>query len=167
MQGNELFRDQDFQGALNRNKIALDYVDDELLFQLQGRYLDDAHAVKAPLHLNMAACHLKMEDWTAATEEASECLKWVGPGTEALEPKALYRRAKAHIALGRTEEAMKDLQKARELCAPSASHPPDLSGLALCPVVCVLQTWLSRSSCVFKILRCVCVHIKAVWRCQG
>lgn len=124
MQGNELFRDQDIQGALNRNKIALDYIDDELLFQLQGHYLDDAHAVKAPLHLNSAACYLKLEDWAAAAAEASECLKLVDTNTAALEPKALFRRAKAYIETGRTEDAMKDLQKARQLYVPSFAADP-------------------------------------------
>lgn len=118
-----MFRDQDFVGALNRNKLALDYIDDELLFQLQGHYLDDAHAVKAPLHLNSAACHLKMEDWAAAAAEASECLKLVDTKTAALEPKALFRRAKAYLGTGRTEDAMKDLQRARQLCDPTSCWP--------------------------------------------
>jgi tetratricopeptide (TPR) repeat protein len=120
VQGNDLFKQEDFEGSLNRNKIALDYIDEDMLFQLQGHYLDDAHAVKAPLHLNSAACYLKMEDWAAAAAQASECLKIIGPGIEALEPKALFRRAKAYIEIGRTEDALKDLQKARDLCAPSS-----------------------------------------------
>lgn len=118
LQGNELFRNQDFKEALNRNKIALDYIDDELLFQLQGRYLDDAHAVKAPLHLNSAACHLKLEDWSTAAEEASECMKLLGSDSEDLAAKALFRRAKAYAGGGRTDDAMKDLEIAKQLCAP-------------------------------------------------
>lgn len=118
-----MFRNQDFVGALNRNKIALDYMDEELLFQLQGHYLDDAHAVKAPLHLNSAACHLKLEDWTTAAAEASECLKLVDVNTAALEPKALFRRAKAYLGVGRTEDAMKDLQRARQLCDLASWRP--------------------------------------------
>jgi tetratricopeptide (TPR) repeat protein len=115
VQGNELFKNQDFDGALARNKIALDYVDEELLFQLQGRYLDQAHAVLAPLHLNCAACYLRLQDWSAAAAQASQCLELLGADNADLEPKALFRRAKAWAEMQKTEDALKDLQKAQQM----------------------------------------------------
>jgi tetratricopeptide (TPR) repeat protein len=139
LQGNELFRNEDFEGALNRLKLALDYIDQDLLFQLQGRYLDDAHAVKAPLHLNAAACHLKLEDWASAAEEATECIKLIGPGTEALASKALFRRAKAYIGTGRTEDAIKDLQKAKQLYVPSRPHADSCGHTGMASDTCMLQ----------------------------
>ena len=72
-----------------------------------------------------------MEDWAAAAEEASECLKLVDTKTTVLEPKALFRRAKAYLGTGRTEDAMKDLQRARQLCGPTCCWPI-VTVLALC-----------------------------------
>lgn len=47
-------------------RLALSYLDEDLLLQLDGFFLDRAQAVRAPALLNMAAVQLKQEDYHAA-----------------------------------------------------------------------------------------------------
>lgn len=97
----------DYVAALGKYSLALSHLDDDLLLQLDGFYLDKAHATKMPVHLNMAAALLRLEDWEGAVGQCNQAL--------ALEPgsaKALFRRGRARLQLGRTEEAISDLEQA-------------------------------------------------------
>ena len=68
---------------------ALSYLDEDFLFQLEGMYLDKAHEVKLPVHLNMAACQLQTGDYQTAIYNCTEvgggswtvlpCLTWHFP----------------------------------------------------------------------------------------
>ena len=40
--------------------------------QLEGLYLDKAHEVKLPIHLNMAACQIATGDYHTAVHNCSE-----------------------------------------------------------------------------------------------
>lgn len=51
---------------------ALSYLDEDFLFQLEGMYLDKAHEVKLPVHLNMAACQLQTGDYQTAIYNCTE-----------------------------------------------------------------------------------------------
>ncbi len=51
---------------------ALSYMDEDFLMQLEGMYLDKAHAVKLPVHLNMAACQLQLGDYHTAIYNCTE-----------------------------------------------------------------------------------------------
>lgn len=109
--------------ALQAYLIALTYVDEDFMFQLEGHFLDQAEAVKAPVLLNMAACQLHLEDYTTAAHNCTEVLALMsaakGPD---LQKKALFRRAKARKGLGQTDEALKDLLTLLLMCAPLGLH---------------------------------------------
>ena len=47
-------------------------MDEELLIQLEGPHLDRAQAERTPLLLNVAACHLRQQDWHAAIADCQE-----------------------------------------------------------------------------------------------
>ena len=57
--GNKLYSDGKFKEALGKYAVSLSYLDDDMLMQLEGDYLDKAHSLKIPVHLHMAACQLQ------------------------------------------------------------------------------------------------------------
>lgn len=54
---------------------ALAYMGDDFMFQLFGKYLDMANAVKNPCHLNLAACMLKIHRFEEAIGHCSVVCK--------------------------------------------------------------------------------------------
>jgi len=107
LQGNELFAQGMHKEALGKYAAALSYMDEDFLMQCEGFYLDKAHEVKMPVHLNMAACQLQLGDFNTAIYNCGEVLS-LDPGNS----KALYRRACARHQLGQTEGALADLESA-------------------------------------------------------
>jgi tetratricopeptide (TPR) repeat protein len=110
--------------ALAQYNAALRYVDENLLMQVDGPHLEFANAARAPTLLNMAACHLRREDWSAAAGSASEALSSAacgGESTKELRCKALFRRGQARRSMQQTEGAVQDLTAALELCGPQSS----------------------------------------------
>ncbi len=55
-----------------RYQLALSYVDEELLMQLDGPHAEQATAARAALLLNAAACQLQLEDWHGAVAHCHE-----------------------------------------------------------------------------------------------
>ncbi|KAG8516345.1 Protein unc-45A, partial [Galemys pyrenaicus] len=90
-EGNELFRCGDYEGALSAYAQALGL---------------GAPQDQAVLHRNLAACHLKLEDYDQAEKEASRAIEKDGGDV-----KALYRRSQALGKLGRLDQAVLDLQR--------------------------------------------------------
>lgn len=95
------------QLALSSYRLASSFITEDLLMQLEGFHLDQANAIRLPIFLNSAACHLKLQDYPAAIAATTEALY-----VDSTNAKALYRRAIARHALGQTEGAMEDLKKA-------------------------------------------------------
>lgn len=124
-QANKLFGAGKHTEALRAYLIALTYVDEDFMIQLEGVFLDQANAVKAPVLLNMAACQLHLGDFRTADRNCTDvlalCTSTPGPEGKALQSKALFRRGKARKELGQTDEALKDLATALLMCA-STSH---------------------------------------------
>ena len=61
--------------ALGKYAMALSYINDDFIVQLHGPHAAKAAAVKQPVHLNMAACQLKLKDWQGAEWNCSQvCL---------------------------------------------------------------------------------------------
>ena len=89
---------------------GLSYIDDNMMAQLFGRYLDESSALKCALHLNVAAAALSLRQHDDALTHCRAAL--------ALEPKsvkALYRKGKAHAALGQDDAARESLNQAARL----------------------------------------------------
>ncbi|KAJ7519882.1 hypothetical protein O6H91_20G059300 [Diphasiastrum complanatum] len=108
--GNEAFKEDKLEVAMQQYEMALAYMGDDFMFQLFGKYKDMANAVKHPCHLNMAACFLKLQRYNEAIIQCNVVL-----AEEENNVKALFRRGKARVALGQTEEAKEDFKKVRRL----------------------------------------------------
>lgn len=91
-------------------RLALSYLDEDLLMQLQGFHLEKAEAVRQPILLNMAACSLRQGDFHAAIAQCSEVLR-----EQPESAKALFRRGRARRQLGQTDAAQADLEAAYRL----------------------------------------------------
>lgn len=53
-------------------RLALSFLNEDLLLQLEGFHLDKAQAVRAPALANMAACQLRLQDYNAAITSCNE-----------------------------------------------------------------------------------------------
>ena len=72
MEGNRLFTGGSAVDALGKYAMGLSHLDEDLLMQLEGMHLDKANGVRLPILLNMAACHLQLEDYSAAISSCSQ-----------------------------------------------------------------------------------------------
>lgn len=72
LEGNRLFQARDFTEALGRYAMALSYMGQDFMFQLQPPHEEMAQAVRLPVLLNMAACHLQLSDYQGAIEAATQ-----------------------------------------------------------------------------------------------
>jgi tetratricopeptide (TPR) repeat protein len=107
--GNEAFRAGDSRGAATAYEAGLSFVDDGMMAQLMGHYLDDSSALKGSLHLNLAACSLRAGEAEEALAHSRAALALL-PGNA----KALYRQGRAHAALGQDDSARAALLKAQK-----------------------------------------------------
>lgn len=116
IEGNDLFKDADAAAAATVYRMALMFLDEDLLMQLEGPHLTKANNVKLPLHLNLAACDLQLEDWASAVENCDEVLR-----EQPDNAKAIFRRGRARLALGMTDAAEEDLLRASALAPNDAA----------------------------------------------
>lgn len=107
--GNNLFKGQDWNGAVKKYSKALRYlqVSGEVVEEEQQKRLEPT---ALSCFLNTAACNLKMQLWQDALESCSEALELNQKNT-----KALFRRAQAWQGLKEYSQAMADLKKAQEV----------------------------------------------------
>lgn len=110
LEGNQHFRGGNATEAGMLYRMALSFLDEDLLMQLEGPHLEKANNVKLPLHLNLAACDLQLEDWTSAVENCDEVLR-----EQPNNAKAVFRRGRARLAMGNTDAAEEDLRRAAAL----------------------------------------------------
>jgi tetratricopeptide (TPR) repeat protein len=90
-------------------RLALSFLNEDMLMQLGDFHLAKAMDVKRPVLLNIAACQLRLEDFHAAIASCSEVL-----AEQPRNAKALFRRGKARRALGQSEAAAADLAAAQD-----------------------------------------------------
>ncbi|KAL0879238.1 hypothetical protein ABMA27_003019 [Loxostege sticticalis] len=115
--GNQLFSVSRYKAATRKYRKCL-------------RYLPHAHAAiqhmcDAPrrhsyndvvatytqqCHLNLAACYMKLDDYTNCVKSCSEVLE-----TDSRNEKALYRRGQANFALKNYDAALSDLKQAEKV----------------------------------------------------
>lgn len=72
LEGNKLFQSGAVADALGKYSMGLSYTDQDFMFQLQGAHEDKANAVRLPILLNMAACHLQLKDFQGAIDTATQ-----------------------------------------------------------------------------------------------
>ncbi len=125
--GNEVFRSGDAAAALAAYVAGLTYVDDGLMAQLMGTYLAESSALKAALHANAAAAALGLRRWDDALAQAGAAL--------VLAPrhaKALFRKGRAHAALGQDDAARAAFARAAEIDPADAAVKAALRELDEC-----------------------------------
>ncbi|KAG8440608.1 hypothetical protein GDO86_006381 [Hymenochirus boettgeri] len=91
-EGNKHFKAGDYEAAITCYTKAIHLSNDKI--------------VKAVLHRNRSACHLKLDDYVKAEEDASKAIEVDGGDV-----KALFRRSQALEKLGRLDQAILDLQR--------------------------------------------------------
>ena len=72
LEGNRLFQGGSYTDALGKYAMGLSYMGQDFMFQLEGAHEAKANAVRLPVLLNMAACHLQLADFQGAIETASQ-----------------------------------------------------------------------------------------------
>ncbi|MFS7988250.1 putative peptidylprolyl isomerase [Helianthus anomalus] len=125
MDGNNLFKEDKLEEAMQQYEMAIAYMGDDFMFQLFGKYQDMAVAVKNPCHLNMAACLIKLKRYEEAIAQCSIVL-----AEDQNNVKALFRRGKARSELGQTDAAREDFTKARKLAPEDKAISKELRALA-------------------------------------
>lgn len=131
LQANDIFAAGRFEEALRAYLVALTYVEEDFMMQLDGFFLDKAQQVRAPVLLNMAACQLHLRDWPTAMHNCSQALALVPADAHSMRSKALFRRARARAELGQTDDAMKDLMSALALTPDDRAVERELARLRL------------------------------------
>ncbi|GLE03766.1 hypothetical protein PINS_up012668 [Pythium insidiosum] len=104
-EGNALFRDGNHQHAALRYIKALGHT--AKFFDLTPADEDEVRQLKLSLHLNLAQCYLKLEQWPKAIANCGDAL-----ALDASNPKALYRRALAYEKEKNLEAASADVRAA-------------------------------------------------------
>lgn len=107
-EGNELFRDGNYQHAAARYVKALTHAGK--FFDLTSSDLEEVHNLKLSLYLNLAQCYLKLESWNKAVANCNEAL-----ALDHASVKALYRRAVAYEKDNNLELAVADVKAALKL----------------------------------------------------
>eukprot|EP00897_Mesotaenium_endlicherianum_P005890 jgi/Mesen1/5329/ME000266S04519 len=123
-EGNELFKNEMYEDAAKQYEMAIGHMNDDFMFQMFGKYRNMANAVRLPCYLNLAACFLKLNRFDDAIGHCSVVL-----AEEPNNGKALFRRGKARAALGQTETARDDLQKANKLSPKDKAILKELQAL--------------------------------------
>ena len=127
--GNEALQAGDPDAAAASYHLALSFIDDDLLIQLDGRHAQLAEAEVRAARLNLAAAHLKAGRPREAVAECDAVLSAAGAATcpPAAKAKALYRRGLARRTLGAPGDAVADLKAA---AAAAPGDPGILAALA-------------------------------------
>ncbi len=108
LDGNALFHVNKSREALEKYKLALIYY--EYCFDAVGDKKRELEHVRLLCLLNAAACTLELESYAQCIEFCDEALE-----IDDRNPKAFYRRGKAHRLLNRHDLARRDLEIANEL----------------------------------------------------
>jgi len=106
-EGNAFFKAGQFRRAAKRYKSALECVKSDHSFDADEKKKGKDQQLLCLL--NQAACAVKLGQWKEAVEHTTKALE-----LDSSNPKALFRRAQAHIARGDLDLAQRDLNQALE-----------------------------------------------------
>jgi tetratricopeptide (TPR) repeat protein len=130
--GNASFREGAHEDALTHYTAGLTFIDDGMMAQLMGHYMEESSVLKAALHANCAAAALALGRNDDALAQASAAL--------ALAPrsaKALFRKGRAHAALGQDAAAREALRRAAEIDPADGGIRAALRELDACAPRCL------------------------------
>uniref|UniRef100_A0A8D9ACC2 AH receptor-interacting protein n=1 Tax=Cacopsylla melanoneura TaxID=428564 RepID=A0A8D9ACC2_9HEMI len=110
-EGNTLYRTGNIQGALEKYRTALGYLEQLMLKEKPNdEEWTRLNQMKLPILLNFSQCKLDEKDYYAVIEHTSSVLSY-----EPDNIKALFRRGKAHMNVWNIEEAKSDFDKVAAL----------------------------------------------------
>uniref|UniRef100_A0A146LWJ2 AH receptor-interacting protein n=1 Tax=Lygus hesperus TaxID=30085 RepID=A0A146LWJ2_LYGHE len=110
-EGNALFRAGKHKEAAEKYSRAIGFLDQLMLCEKPGDVeWKELNSKKIPILLNYAQCKLSLGQYYEVVEHCTTVLEH-----EPDNVKALYRRAKAHMAVWNKEEARKDLEMLAKL----------------------------------------------------
>mmetsp|Transcript_15002 Transcript_15002/g.29235 ORF Transcript_15002/g.29235 Transcript_15002/m.29235 type:complete len:762 (+) Transcript_15002:196-2481(+) len=115
-EGTQLFKDGNIDAAKLRYIRALQHT--EKFFDLGPDDEEEVKQIKLSLHLNLAQCCIKLEDWAETIKEANNALE-----LDANSTKALFRLAFAQEKTKEFTSAKKNLTRAIKI-APEAEQKP-------------------------------------------
>ena len=107
-EGTSLFKDGNIEPASLRYKRALQHC--EKFFDLSAEDEKEVEEIKLSLHLNLAMCHMKLDNHEYALKSLNTALE-----IDECSIKALYRRALVMEKKKDFDAARKDLLKAKKL----------------------------------------------------
>ncbi|CAG8573381.1 2228_t:CDS:2 [Paraglomus occultum] len=111
--GSDYFKKGDYATAAEKYNKAIRYINE--LSDVEDESLTTQHnALKISCYLNKAAAELKISDYEAVEKDTSTVLEMEGL-TDTDKAKALYRLGVARGKLGKTEEALLNLEEAQKL----------------------------------------------------
>jgi tetratricopeptide (TPR) repeat protein len=108
-EGNRLHGLKEFDQASEKYQRALS--------NLSAHTSSSAATLRISCMGNLASCYLQLRKWDDCIQQCNNVL-----GFDASNRKALYRRGQALTAVGRADEAVRDLKKALEL-SPESEKP--------------------------------------------
>jgi len=108
-EGNNLFSQNQFTLAIRKYKKALELFNYESsLSEIEKENVKKD--IKLPCYLNIAACHLKLQEYKETLENTEKALQ-----LDSNSVKGLWRRGSALTELGQWEEAQQAFMKALEI----------------------------------------------------
>lgn len=107
-EGNELFKGGNYRPAAARYHKALTHT--AKFFDLSKEDETEVESLKKTLHLNLASCYLKLENWEQALRNCEDALH-----IDPLNVKALFRRSQYFEHKKDFERALTDVKKCQEL----------------------------------------------------
>uniref|UniRef100_A0AC35FBJ9 DUF3856 domain-containing protein n=1 Tax=Panagrolaimus sp. PS1159 TaxID=55785 RepID=A0AC35FBJ9_9BILA len=109
-EGNELFKNGNFNDAKEKYREALTLLDTLLLKEKPGDpEFIELDAKNIPLYLNLSQCYLNLQNFYEALGSAEEVLK-----RDAFNEKGLFRKAKAQLGVWDLDAAEKTLNTLKE-----------------------------------------------------
>ncbi|XP_077558971.1 FK506-binding protein 59kD [Haemaphysalis longicornis] len=136
--GTDFLKGEKYQLALAKYRRAVGLVEHE--DNLQGEQKERRDAVMLALQLNMALCHLKMDDPIEAIRACDKALD-IDPRSE----KGFFRRGLAHFATKEYAQAQKDFEEVLKI---DANNKAARNQLSICTVK--LKQQLERERQMYK-----------------
>lgn len=136
--GTEFLKAEKYQTALGKYRRAAGLLEHE--GKMEGEQKEKRHVVLLGTHLNMALCHLKLNDTLEAIKACNKALK-LDPHSE----KAYFRRGQAYIGCNEFDLACKDFEEVLKI---DANNKAARNQLSICAVK--LKQQLQKEKQMYK-----------------
>uniref|UniRef100_A0A023GNK5 peptidylprolyl isomerase n=1 Tax=Amblyomma triste TaxID=251400 RepID=A0A023GNK5_AMBTT len=136
--GTEFLKAEKYQSALGKYRRAVGLLEHEE--NLEGEQKEKRRALLLATHLNMALCHLKLNDTLEAVKACNKALE-LDPRSE----KAYFRRGQAYVGCNEFDMARKDFEEVLKI---DANNKAARNQLSICMVK--LKQQLQKEKQMYK-----------------